>query len=62
MAKLLQTVVAEEQPQLIIMGKQAIDVMIATQTGQMLASLLDWPQATFASKVEMSDGKIIVTA
>ena len=55
-AKLLQAVVARESPQLVIMGKQAIDDD-ATQTGQMLAALLDWPQATFASKLDIADGK-----
>ena len=51
-AKLLKAVVAKEGPQLVILGKQAIDDD-ANQTGQMLAALLDWPQATFASKVEI---------
>jgi electron transfer flavoprotein beta subunit len=54
-AKLLAAVAAKEQPQLMILGKQAIDDD-ANQTGQMLAALLDWPQATFASKVEIADG------
>ena len=49
-AKLLKAVVDKEQPQLVILGKQAIDDD-ANQTGQMLAALLDWPQATFANKV-----------
>jgi electron transfer flavoprotein beta subunit len=49
-AKLLKAIVAKEQPQLVILGKQAIDDD-ANQTGQMLAALLGWPQATFASKV-----------
>lgn len=49
-AKLLQALVAKEQPRLVILGKQAIDDD-ANQTGQMLAALLGWPQATFASKV-----------
>ncbi|WP_033841081.1 electron transfer flavoprotein subunit beta/FixA family protein, partial [Bordetella bronchiseptica] len=48
-AKLLKALVDKEQPQLVILGKQAIDDD-ANQTGQMLAALLDWPQATFASK------------
>jgi electron transfer flavoprotein beta subunit len=52
-AKLLQAIVAKEQPQLVLMGKQAIDDD-ANQTGQMLAALLDWPQATFASKIEIA--------
>lgn len=59
-AKLLKAVVDKEQPELIIMGKQAIDDD-SNQTGQMLAALLDWPQATFASKVEIADGKATVT-
>ena len=59
-AKLLKAVVDKEQPQLVILGKQAIDDD-ANQTGQMLAALLDWPQATFASKVELADGKVTVT-
>ena len=50
-----KAVVDKEQPQLVILGKQAIDDD-ANQTGQMLAALLDWPQATFASKVEIADG------
>src|SRR3546814_359256 len=50
-AKLLKAIVDKEKPDLVILGKQAIDDD-ANQTGQMLASLLDWPQATFASKVE----------
>lgn len=59
-AKLLKAVVDKEGPQLVILGKQAIDDD-ANQTGQMLAALLDWPQATFASKVEVADGKATVT-
>ncbi|MGA8032171.1 MAG: electron transfer flavoprotein subunit beta/FixA family protein [Casimicrobiaceae bacterium] len=51
-AKLLRAVVQKESPQLVILGKQAIDDD-ANQTGQMLAALLDWPQATFASKVDV---------
>jgi len=51
-AKLLRALVEREAPQLVILGKQAIDDD-ANQTGQMLAALLDWPQATFASKVEI---------
>src|SRR6202162_917423 len=54
-AKLLQAIAVKEKPQLVILGKQAIDDD-ANQTGQMLAALLDWPQATFASKVEIGDG------
>jgi len=59
-AKLLKAVVDKEQPQLVILGKQAIDDD-ANQTGQMLAALLDWPQATFASKVEVSGDTATVT-
>jgi len=54
-AKLLKAVVADEKPDLVILGKQAIDDD-ANQTGQMLAALLDWPQATFASKVDLAGG------
>ena len=59
-AKLLKALVDKEQPQLIILGKQAIDDD-ANQVGQMLAALCDFPQATFASKVELSADKVIVT-
>jgi len=59
-AKLLKAVADKEQPQLIILGKQAIDDD-SNQVGQMLAALLGWPQATFASKVELGDGKVTVT-
>jgi electron transfer flavoprotein beta subunit len=59
-AKLLKAIVDKEQPQLIILGKQAIDDD-CNQTGQMLAALCDLPQATFASKVEVADGKLKVT-
>ncbi len=59
-AKLLKAVCAKEGPQLAILGKQAIDDD-ANQTGQMLAALLGWPQATFASKVAVADGKAQVT-
>jgi electron transfer flavoprotein beta subunit len=59
-AKLLKALADKEQPQLIILGKQAIDDD-CNQTGQMLAALLGWPQATFASKVTVADGKAIVT-
>jgi len=51
-AKLLKALVARDEPQLVLMGKQAIDDD-ANQTGQMLAALLDWPQATFASKIDI---------
>jgi len=59
-AKLLKAVVDKEQPSLVILGKQAIDDD-ANQTGQMLAALLDWPQATFASKVEVAGDTVTVT-
>src|SRR2546430_8625355 len=59
-AKLLKALVDKEQPGLVILGKQAIDDD-ANQTGQMLAALADMPQATFASKVEVADGKAQVT-
>ena len=52
-ARLLKAVAEREQPQLILLGKQAIDDD-ANQTGQMLAALLDWPQATFASKLDIA--------
>src|ERR1700719_2282902 len=59
-AKILKAIAAAEQPGLIIMGKQAIDDD-SNQTGQMLAALLDWPQGTFASKLEVAAGKATVT-
>ena len=59
-AKLLAALVAKEQPGLVILGKQAIDDD-ANQVGQMLAALTDLPQATFASKVEIAEGKATVT-
>jgi electron transfer flavoprotein beta subunit len=59
-AKLLKAVVEKEQPRLVILGKQAIDDD-ANQTGQMLAALLDWPQATFANKVEVNGDSVTVT-
>ncbi|MGH1360223.1 MAG: electron transfer flavoprotein subunit beta/FixA family protein [Burkholderiaceae bacterium] len=55
-AKLLKALVEKESPELVILGKQAIDDD-ANQTGQMLAALTDMPQATFASEVEVADGK-----
>ena len=58
-AKILKAIVATESPQLIILGKQAIDDD-CNQTGQMLAALLGWPQATFASKVLPEDGSLQV--
>jgi electron transfer flavoprotein beta subunit len=59
-AKLLKALVDKEQPGLVILGKQAIDDD-CNQTGQMLAALADWPQATFASKIEVADGRASVT-
>ena len=59
-AKLLKKVVEEESPELVILGKQAIDDD-SNQTGQMLAALLGWPQGTFASEVKLEDGKVNVT-
>ncbi|MFA5582449.1 MAG: electron transfer flavoprotein subunit beta/FixA family protein [Paracoccaceae bacterium] len=58
-AKVLAKIVEAEQPQLVIVGKQSIDDD-ANQTGQMLAALLGWGQGTFASSVEISDGKALV--
>jgi len=59
-ARLIAAVVEQEHPDLVITGKQAIDDD-ANQTGQMLAELLGWPQATFASKIELMDGRCTVT-
>ena len=59
-AKLLQAVVKKESPRLVILGKQAIDDD-ANQTGQMLAALLNWPQATFASKLKVEGENAQVT-
>ena len=59
-AKLLKAIVGKESPQLVLMGKQAIDDD-NNQTGQMLAALLGWPQATFASKVKLEGGGAQVT-
>ena len=59
-AKLLKAIVDEENPDLVLMGKQAIDGD-NNAAGQMLAALLDWPQATFASKVEVDGDKAVVT-
>jgi electron transfer flavoprotein beta subunit len=59
-AKSLKAVIAEESPNLVVMGKQAIDGD-NNATGQMLAALLDWPQATFASALELSGDKAKVT-
>jgi electron transfer flavoprotein beta subunit len=59
-AKVLKGVVDAEQPDLVFLGKQAIDDD-SNQTGQMLSALLNWSQATFASKVELADGSAKVT-
>jgi electron transfer flavoprotein beta subunit len=59
-AKLLRSIVSKEKPKLVIMGKQAIDDD-SNQTGQMLAALLGWPQATFASKIKLTAEKAEVT-
>jgi electron transfer flavoprotein beta subunit len=59
-AKILKGIAGEENPDLIILGKQAIDDD-SNQTGQMLAALLDWPQGTFASKVEVVGSELNVT-
>ena len=59
-AKILKAVVAQESPQLVILGKQAIDDD-SNQTGQMLAALLGWPQGTFAFKVNLGEGSVDVT-
>ena len=59
-AKLLKAIVEKEQPQLVILGKQAIDDDM-NATGQMLAALLGWAQGTYASKVEQADGGLKVT-
>ena len=59
-AKILQKIVEKEQPQVVILGKQAIDDD-SNQTGQMLAALLKWPQATFASKLKIEGEKASVT-
>lgn len=58
-AKLLTAIAIKENPDLIILGKQAIDDD-CNQTGQMLAALLDWPQATYASKISVEDGSVVV--
>ena len=58
-AKILARIAEEEQPGMVILGKQAIDDD-SNQTGQMLAALLGWPQGTFASKVEVVDGGVTV--
>jgi len=58
-AKLLKEIVGQESPDLVVLGKQAIDGDY-NQTGQMLAGLLDWPQGTFASEVNVADGTMEV--
>jgi len=59
-AKLLKHVIEAESPDLVLMGKQAIDDD-SNQTGQMLSALMNWPQGTFASKVELNDSEVSVT-
>jgi electron transfer flavoprotein beta subunit len=59
-AKILRAIVQQESPQLVILGKQAIDTD-NNQVGQMLAALLNWPQGTFASKLNFHDGGVSVT-
>ena len=59
-SKILQKIVEKEKPDLVFMGKQAIDDD-CNQTGQMLAALLNWPQATFASKIDVKDKSLEVT-
>jgi electron transfer flavoprotein beta subunit len=59
-AKILKAIIAKESPDLVILGKQAIDDDM-NATGQMLAALMGWPQGTFASKVEIADGHATVT-
>lgn len=59
-AKLFKAVVAKETPNLVLLGKQSIDGD-SNQTGQMLSALLDWPQATFASKIEAGSDGLVVT-
>ena len=60
LAKVIKAIVEKENPDLVLVGKQAIDDE-CNQTGQMLSALLDWPQATFASKLELVDGTAQVT-
>ncbi len=59
-SKILQKIVDKEKPDLVFMGKQAIDDD-CNQTGQMLSALLNWPQATFASKIDVKENKLEVT-
>ena len=58
-AKILKAIVDKESPEMVVLGKQAIDTD-NNQTGQMLAALLDWPQAAYASEVTIDDGKLTV--
>lgn len=60
LAKVLNQLVQEEQPGMVILGKQSVD-NDNNQTGQMLAALTRWPQATFASQIEVADNKVTVT-
>ena len=60
MSKILKNIVEKEKPDLVFMGKQAIDDD-CNQTGQMLSALLNWPQATFASKIEVKEKSLEVT-
>ena len=59
-SKLIAQVASEEKPNIILLGKQAIDDD-SNQTAQMVSALLDWPQGTFASKIEIKDNKAIIT-
>ncbi|HBS39701.1 MAG TPA: electron transfer flavoprotein subunit beta [Rhodobacteraceae bacterium] len=59
-AKILKAIALKESPDIVIVGKQAIDDD-SNQTGQMLAALMDWPQATFASELEIGSGEALVT-
>ncbi len=59
-AKILKGIVAAEKPEIVILGKQAIDDD-CNQTGQMLSALLGWPQATFCSKIEIGSGDALIT-
>jgi len=59
-SKIIQKIVEKEKPDLVFMGKQAIDDD-CNQTGQMLSALLNWPQATFASNIEVKDNSLEVT-
>ncbi|PPR47350.1 MAG: Electron transfer flavoprotein subunit beta [Alphaproteobacteria bacterium MarineAlpha5_Bin9] len=59
-AKIMKKIIEKEKPQIVLMGKQAIDDD-CNQTGQMLSALVEWPQATFASKLEIKDSTLFVT-